>query len=148
MSEKILFVDGENAILGRLASHIAKKAINGHNIVLINAEKAVISGSKERILNDLKNKMKTHTLGNVEKGPVHYRRPDNYVRRVIRGMLPWKRPKGKEAFKRIKVYTGKPTRYSNDTFMKIESVDISKLKTRCQRKRVGDIMKEVGGMKE
>ena len=34
--------------------------------------------------------------------------PDDILRRTIRKMLPYKKPKGREAFKRVKVFVGNP----------------------------------------
>jgi len=84
-------VDASNLILGRMASYVAKQALDGKSMVVINAERAVISGTKERVVARAKQKLKTRTLGNLEKSPTHPRKPDGYVRRVIRGMLPWKK---------------------------------------------------------
>src|SRR6266567_1427655 len=77
-----------------MASYVAKQALEGKNMVVLNAEQAIISGTKARVVARAKTKLKTRTLGNQEKAPTHPRRPDNYVRRVIRGMLPWKKPHG------------------------------------------------------
>src|SRR3989475_12547370 len=101
-------VDASNLILGRMASYVAKRALDGKSMVVINAERAVISGTKERVVARAKLKLKTRSLGNLEKSPTHPRKPDGYVRRVIRGMLPWKTPGGKDAFHRVKVYIGTP----------------------------------------
>ncbi|HKI76467.1 MAG TPA: 50S ribosomal protein L13, partial [Candidatus Bathyarchaeia archaeon] len=38
-------VDASNLILGRMASYVAKKALDGKSMVVINAERAVISGT-------------------------------------------------------------------------------------------------------
>src|SRR5208282_4640785 len=43
---------------------------------------------------------------NPEHSPFYSRRPDLFVKRIIRGMLPYKQPKGKTAFKLLKVYMG------------------------------------------
>src|SRR5437660_10555613 len=67
-----------------MASYVAKKALDGKSMVVINAERAVISGTKERVVARAKLKLKTRTLGNLEKSPTHPRKPDGYVRRVIR----------------------------------------------------------------
>src|SRR5439155_422411 len=73
-------VDASNLILGRMASYVAKKALDGKSMVVINAERAVISGTKERVVARAKLKLKTRTLGNLEKSPTHPRKPDGYVR--------------------------------------------------------------------
>src|SRR2546428_13710680 len=106
VSEPEEIVDASNLILGRMASYVAKKALDGKSMVVINAERAVISGTKERVVARAKLKLKTRTLGNLEKSPTHPRKPDGYVRRVIRGKLPWQKPGGKDAFHRAKADTG------------------------------------------
>src|SRR3989441_10641290 len=90
-------VDASNLILGRMASYVAKKALDGKSMVVINAERAVISGTQERVVARAKLKLKTRTLGNLEQSPTHPRKPDGYVRRVIPGLPPWKKPGGKDA---------------------------------------------------
>ncbi len=142
--ENKIFIDAENAILGRLASIAAKLALEGKEVIIFNAEKAVISGKKQAILNEVKRKLETRTLASVEKSPTHPRRPDIYVRRVIRGMLPWKKPKGKSAYKRVKVYIGIPENF-NGKLIKIPEADSSKLK--CKKIKIEELCKEIGGLK-
>jgi large subunit ribosomal protein L13 len=121
-------VDASNLILGRMASYVAKKALDGNRVTVLNAERAVISGTKERVVARAKQKLKTRTLANLEKSPTHPRKPDGYVRRVIRGMLPWKKPRGKEAFHRVRVYIGTPDEYKDRPGKTIADADASKLK--------------------
>ena len=101
-------VDASGVILGRLASYIAKRILNGEEIIVVNAEKAVISGSKKHTKDAFKTRLGRRTLGSQTKAPKHPRRPEMYVRRVVRGMLPWKKPQGKIAYRRLKVYVGVP----------------------------------------
>jgi large subunit ribosomal protein L13 len=101
-------IDASGTILGRLASHAAKQVLIGKEIVIVNAEKAVISGRKQRIVNEFKQHLETKTHGSQKKAPKHARQPDTYIRRVIRGMLPWKKARGRNAFRRLKVYISTP----------------------------------------
>lgn len=101
-------IDASGHILGRLASNVAKSILTGEDIIVVNVEKAVISGSKKNIVEEFKIRLGTRTLGSQKKAPKHPRRPDTYVRKVVRGMLPWKKPRGKRAYKRLKVYIGVP----------------------------------------
>jgi len=103
-----MIVNAEGSIVGRLASYVAKKALSGETVIVVNAEKAIISGKKETILNKERRRLNIRNLGNPRKGPFHQRRPDKYLRRVIRGMLPYKKPIGKSAYKRVMVYIGIP----------------------------------------
>jgi large subunit ribosomal protein L13 len=136
-------VDASNLILGRMASYVAKKALEGNRVVVLNAERAVISGTKERVVARAKQKLKTRTLGNLEKSPTHPRKPDGYVRRVIRGMLPWKKPHGKEAFHRVRVYIGTPEEYEDRPGKKIAEAEASKLKVPYIT--VARLSEEIGG---
>jgi large subunit ribosomal protein L13 len=99
-----IILDGENAIVGRIGSYAAKELLKGNEVVIINAEKAIISGRKENIANRLKVLRKKG--GSSEKGPIVSKLPDRLLKRMIRGMLPWDRTKGREAYKRLRCYTG------------------------------------------
>lgn len=103
---KGMIIDGEGAVLGRLSSRIAKMLIEGKNISLINAEKIRITGHERDILLKYKRLIELKDKSNPEHSPFYSRRPDYFVKRVVRGMLPYKQPKGKEAYKRLKVYMG------------------------------------------
>jgi large subunit ribosomal protein L13 len=139
-----IIIDGENAVLGRLASFAAKRALEGREVIIVNAEKVAVSGTKERILKDIMKRFKTRTLGSLEKSPVHYRRPDRYVRRAVRGMLPWKQAKGREAYKRVKVYMGVPSELEGKSTVKVRPED-SASKLKCPWVRIGDLAREIGG---
>lgn len=136
-------VDASNLILGRMASYVAKKALTGNRMVVLNAERAVISGTKARVVARAKQKLKTRTLGNLEKGPTHPRKPDGYVRRVIRGMLPWKKPSGKQAFHRVRVFIGTPDEYRDKAGTRIADAEASKL--RVPYITVAKLSEEIGG---
>ncbi len=136
-------VDASNLILGRMASYVAKKALDGKSMVVINAERAVISGTKARVVARAKLKLKTRTLGNLEKSPTHPRKPDGYVRRVIRGMLPWKKSGGKDAFHRVKVYIGTPSEYLDRPLTTVADANASRL--RVPYITVAQLSGEIGG---
>ena len=127
MSKEPVLLDAKNQILGRLASYVAKHALSGDRIIVLNAEKAVISGRRKNIVEEAKRRLETRTLANQTTAPVHQRRPDLYFRRVVRGMLPWEKAKGKAAFHRVMVYIGVPEEYSNKEAVKVPGADASKL---------------------
>lgn len=137
-------VDATNLILGRMASYVAKQALDGKHVVVVNAEKAVISGTKARVVARAKTKLRTRTLASQEKAPTHPRRPDTYVRRVIRGMLPWKKPKGKQAFHRVRVHIGVPDDYDGKPLLRPVHADASKL--RVPYVTVQQLAEEIGGV--
>jgi large subunit ribosomal protein L13 len=96
--------DATNKILGRFCSILAKKAILGEYIVIINAKDAIISGTKRDIHERHLAKLNISTATNPRRGPFHERRPDTFMRRVIKQMLPRKKLRGKEALKRVHIY--------------------------------------------
>ncbi len=113
MREYIL-IDATNKIMGRFASQVAKKALLGQNVVVINAKDVIISGNRRDILEKYLNKLKIRTSTNPRRGPFHNRRPDTFLKRVIKQMLPTKKIRGKEAIKRVHVYIGSiPERFKH-----------------------------------
>ncbi|MEK6835395.1 MAG: 50S ribosomal protein L13 [Nanoarchaeota archaeon] len=120
-----MIINAQDTILGRLASYVAKKALLGENVEIVNCEKAVITGGKKNILEKYKARVKR---GNPFKGPYFPRRADMIVRRAIRGMLPRKKARGRDAYKNIKCYLGIPENLKNETFITLEEVNINKVK--------------------
>ncbi len=104
----MIVIDASGLILGRLSTIVAKKILDGEEVIVVNAEKAIISGKKKMIQERYQKRLSTRTLASQKKAPKHPRTPENYLRRTVRGMLPWKAPKGKRAYKRLKVYVGVP----------------------------------------
>jgi len=117
-------INGEDLLLGRMASIVAKRALNGETIAIVNAEKAIISGSRARVLSLYGKK---RSRGSREGGPIVPRRPDHIVRRTIRGMLPYKRAPGMEAFKRVKVYVGVPMALAGQEMEVLEEAHVNRL---------------------
>ncbi|MFX1338959.1 MAG: 50S ribosomal protein L13 [Promethearchaeota archaeon] len=97
-------LDAKNKILGRFCSQVAKKALLGEHIVIINAKDAIISGTKGNIHDKYLSKLNISTATNPRRGPFWPRRPDTLMRNVIKKMLPRKKLRGKEALQRIHVY--------------------------------------------
>jgi len=110
-------VDAEGQILGRLASRIARVLTGknkpsytpfldtGDHVVVINAEKIVLTGSKE-----LKKVYFRHTgyPGGIRQArveEVRAKQPERLIESAVRGMLP-KNRLGRVQFKKLKVYQG------------------------------------------
>lgn len=101
--------DAKDKVLGRLASAVAKELMNGKSVIVINAEKAFITGNKLKIAKRYRVRLNLQEKENPEHSPYWPRRPDMLVRRIIRGMLPYhKKPSGKAAYKRLRVFVGTP----------------------------------------
>ena len=104
----MIVIDGTDLILGRLASSIAKKLLTGEQISLINADKIRIIGRTQNIVDKYLQKRRLQNKGTPENSPHYPRVPHLFVKRVIRGMVPWKKSKGRAAMKRLMVYAGNP----------------------------------------
>jgi len=100
-------INAEGLVLGRLASYAAKKALEGEEVIIVNAEKTIITGNKETVFEKYYQKK---NRGDPFKGPFYPRRPDFILRRSIRNMMPYKTLRGRKALKRVKVYVGLPER--------------------------------------
>ncbi|MCK5452229.1 MAG: 50S ribosomal protein L13 [Candidatus Aenigmarchaeota archaeon] len=122
----MMIIDGTDLILGRMASEVAKKLLAGDTVVVVNAEKIVISGSREAVFAKYK---KMRDCGDVYKGPFVSRMPDRLVRRTVRGMLPRKKAKGKDAFGKLSVHIGVPDTVKD----KPEKLDVTKDRLKNQK---------------
>ena len=90
----MLYIDGENMIYGRLSTFVAKSLLNGEDVVIINAHKVVVTGSRDFVLKKFRER---RDIGSVRKGPYYPRTPSQILRRSIGDMIPKKKTTGKEA---------------------------------------------------
>jgi large subunit ribosomal protein L13 len=138
-NKPVTIINAEGLIIGRMASIIAKRILNGEVITIVNAEKAVISGKKKSRVMEAKEFLE---VGAPRRGPFHYKRPDRIVRRTVRGMVPYKQPKGKQAYKRLKVFIGIPAELKDQ---KMETLAYAKAeKLTCPYFTVGEFAREIG----
>ncbi len=108
MAQDQIVIDGSGRVLGRMASVAAKMALNNQKVAIINAEKVMISGHMREITSKYKRRFELQDKANPEHSPYWSKRPDLFVKRVIRGMLPYKQPRGKAAYRLLRVYNGVP----------------------------------------
>ena len=132
-------IDASGLILGRMASIVAKRLLSGEPIVIVNSEKAVLSGKR---LSRVKEARAFLAIGHHRKGPFHPRRPDQIVHRTVRGMLPRRQPKGEMALRRLRVFLGVPVRLKDAGFQTIPEAHVSKLK--CSYFTGEELAKEIG----
>ncbi|MEW6721729.1 MAG: 50S ribosomal protein L13 [Candidatus Micrarchaeota archaeon] len=114
-------VDGTDKIFGRLASQIAKRLMLGEEVHLINAEKLVIVGDPKVVSGRYLTKRGIRHKGTPERSPVWPKIPHMLVKRMIRGMLPRESARGRDALKRLRVYTGNPKKL--DSTLKPEKAE-------------------------
>lgn len=118
-----MIINADGLILGRMASFVAKKLLEGEEVIIVNCEKAVVTGKKEYIFSLYKQRIDRHTLGNPEKGPKFPKTPEGIVKRAIRGMVPFKKKRGREAMRRLKIYVGVPENVKDFDDVNVESIE-------------------------
>jgi len=117
----MMIIDAEHAILGRLATRAAKASLNGEEVIIVNAEKAVVTGKREHLFAFyLERRQRKSKVNPSRHGPKYPRRPDALIKRTIRGMLPWHTSRGRNAYRRIKVYIGMPKGIKKEDIIKIK----------------------------
>lgn len=137
-------VNAKDTVLGRVASYAAKQAMLGNKVFVINAEKAVITGKKEVIQQKFFQRMKR---GDPHKGPFHPRTSVGIVKRSIKGMLPRRKKRGRQALSRVRVYLGEPEEIKKKGEpITIKGATTKKLRT-PKKIRVGELSKWLGSKK-
>ena len=140
MSVQRTVIDAEGLILGRMASIVAKRLLEGERIEIVNAEGAVVSGKRLKVINDRKEFL--NVGGRNMRGPIHYRRPNAMVRRTIRGMLPHRKARGRDAFRRLRVHIGVPRELEAAQPESLPDAHLNRLKGRYVS--VGEIARNIG----
>ena len=115
-----IYVDATGHVAGRLCSMVASQIIRGQRVVVLNSEKAVLSGKRDTIIAAWKERLELGSKVNPIYGPLHPRRPDNIVRRMVRGMVPKTKAKGILGMKRLRIYIGVPEKYSGVKMVKFD----------------------------
>jgi len=111
-----LVIDAENAVVGRLASYTAKQLLLGKEIAIVNTEKAIITGSPEKIRDKY---LRLRRAGGATiKGPFFPSNPERILKRIIKGMLPMRKGRGKPVLHKVKCYTGIPAEFKESKLIK------------------------------
>ncbi len=115
-----IIIDAGNGSFGRIGSYAAKQALEGNEIVVVNSEKAIITGNKVGIIE--KYKVLRAKGGHSQKGPKHSKVPYTIMKKGIRGMLPdHRKGMGKQAFLRVKCHDGIPEEFKDKIMINFKS---------------------------
>ena len=116
-NENWWIVDADGAVLGRLASVVASRLKGKHNplytphvdcgdfIVVVNAEKIVLTGKKSTDKIYYQHSGYIGGLKSITAGKLLEKKPEDVIRFAVKGMLP-KNTLGRAMFKKLKVYSG------------------------------------------
>ena len=110
-------IDAEDVVLGRLASHVATLLRGKHKptfaphvdtgdfVVIVNAEKVVLTGNKRDQAFAYRHSGYPGGLRKQSFGDLLETRPERLLEKVVKGMLP-KNKLGRAQGKKLKVYAG------------------------------------------
>ena len=151
MDEATTYVfDADGLVLGRLASTVADMLLKAarsdrdDKVVIINAEKAIVSGSSRSVLQNYHDK---YALNHARKGPYFPRMPDMILKRTVRGMLPYQRKSsGRRALRNLRVEIGCPNHLSGELPEGHENGDDSKFRRDLPERFItlGEISADLG----
>ena len=136
----MIVIDATDLIVGRLATKVAKLALLGEEVHVINAEKAVFTGNATQVFQRY---LQQFHRGTPSKGPFVQRQAHAMLKRTIRGMIPYKKAMGKEAFARVRCYSGVPESLKEEKATTIETAHISKVGV-LKFVALGEISKKLG----
>ena len=135
-------IDATDCIAGRMCSHVSKLLLKGNRVLVVNSERAMLSGDRYKTIDLYKEYLEINSVTNPIHGPFHPRRPDTILTKMVRGMIPKTKTSGIEAFKRLRVYIGTPDQLRN---MKTESFEDSKITRSPSRYiSVGEVARQIG----
>jgi len=138
-----MIIDAKDLILGRMASSVAKRLLEGEKVAIVNAEQAIISGRRKLTFDVYDAWLEIGSIVNPKKGPFHPRKPNDLVRLAVRGMLPFDKPRGREAYRRLRVYIGVPAEFKGKELESLPNARIERLGTR-RFIRLGELSKHLG----
>jgi large subunit ribosomal protein L13 len=120
------YVDASGKIAGRLCSRVAKLLLGGNSVVVLNADKALFSGSRSNVMATFFEKLKIASVVHPKHGPFHPRTPAGILSRMVRGMIPRSKPSGEVALRRLRVYEGLPSQYNSIKLTEFEETKATK----------------------
>lgn len=135
-----IVIDATDAIAGRLAAFVAKTLLAGEQVVVVNAEKAVISGPAKRTVNVYYKRRQMTQKANPENAAKWPRRPDMFLKRIVQGMLPKNKSRGDKALKNLRTFIGVPAEYSG----KAEKFKADASRLKCKHASVQEICEALG----
>jgi len=135
-----MIVDATGLVMGRLASVVATQLLAGNEIKIVNAEKAIITGRRESIYEEY---FACRDRGHKERGPYFPRRPEMIMKRTVRGMLPYKLRRGRDALSRLRICVGVPRDLSGQQFEQPQAAKVRGASS-ANFIELGDLSKRLG----
>lgn len=110
----MIVINAKDQVAGRIAARVAKLLLNGEDVAVVNSEQAIVSGLLRTSVETMNSRRGQKNKRDPEEGPKYPSLPHLFLRRIVRGMLPKKSQRGRDALHKLRCYTGVP-----------ESVDVA-----------------------
>lgn len=116
---KEIILNASGCSVGRVASFVAKQALLGKKIIVVNCQDALFLGNRRNIIDEYK---KAVSKGGYSlKGPFFPKKdPARFMKRTIRGMLSYKQERGRNALKRVFCYSDLPKQYQKAEMLSLK----------------------------
>jgi large subunit ribosomal protein L13 len=135
-----MIIDGKGLILGRVCTVAAKQALLGESVNIVNCGELMVTGNRDEILASYKQKRSRGTF----KGPFIFRTPEKFVKRSVRGMIPYKQSRGRVALKKVMCYRDVPDTMKDQKPVELKKAKITKVPN-LKYIMVNEICKSMGG---
>jgi len=129
-------------ILGRISTRIAKDLKKGEKVIVVNCEKAVISGNPK---DTKRHYLEKRSRGDPHHGPFFPRTPKGIFTKAVIGMLSRKKPSGRDAISKLRVYVGVPEDFDIKNSIQFKDADVNRLK--CKHITLSDLSIALGAKK-
>jgi large subunit ribosomal protein L13 len=102
----MIVYNAKGQIAGRVAAKVAKSLLSGDEVAVLNTKDAVLSGNIQAHVDRMNARRKQQDKRDPEKSPKFPRVPYMMFKRMVRGMLPKKTQRGRDALHRLKAFDG------------------------------------------
>jgi len=124
MKEELIVIDGKNLILGRVCAYVAKRALLGYKVEVVNVDQILVTGNRKVVFG--KYKMMNEKGGPVY-GPFIQKSAQGIFKRALKRMLPFKHERGRTAYERVKAYKGMPARFKEMNLETLGFANVAKV---------------------
>lgn len=112
-----IIINATGHVAGKLATHVAKRILEGVPCTVVHTENLILTGPIERSVGRFKSYLNKRQLTKPSKGPFHQRSPSEFFKRIVRRMVPKKKVKGQKALDLLKVYESCPEELTTAKFL-------------------------------
>lgn len=104
----MIVINAKEQVAGRIAARAAKLLLAGEEVAIVNSEQAVVSGMLQTAVDTMTSRRSQRNKRDPNEGPKYPSLPHLYLRRIVKGMLPKKSQRGRDALHKLRCYTGVP----------------------------------------